>query len=168
VPPLRLLLVRHARAAAGPVDADRPLTEDGAGQATAIGSWLARTGLHPDRVVVSPARRAAETWDRAAAALGPGPAPVVDARIYENTVEALLAVVHETPDDVRTLVVVGHNPAVGELADALDDGRGSPAARRELDAGFRAGAAAVFELAVPFAAVAPGVATLRDFAVPGR
>lgn len=168
MPLLRLLLVRHAQAAAGPVDADRPLTESGAGQAAAIGTWLAQAGLHADRVVVSPARRAVETWDRLAAAWGPGPAPVVDARIYENTVEGLLAVVQEAPDDVRTLVVVGHNPAIRELADALDDGRGSPAARRELDAGFRAGAAAVFELGGPFAAVAPGVATLRDFAVPGR
>jgi phosphohistidine phosphatase len=167
VPSRHLLLVRHAPAANGPADADRPLTAGGAQQAAAIGSWLVQAGLVPDRVIVSPARRAAETWDRAAASLGQAPTPVVDARIYANTVEGLLAAIRETPDDVATLAVVGHNPAVGELAGTLDGGRGRPAARRNLDRGFRAGGVAVFDLDLPYAALEPGTATLRDFTVPG-
>src|SRR3954453_9424386 len=65
VQPRRLVLVRHAQAAQGEVDADRTLTERGARQAAAIGAWLAQTGLIPDRVVVSPARRAQQTWELA-------------------------------------------------------------------------------------------------------
>jgi phosphohistidine phosphatase len=163
----RLLLVRHAEAAAGPVDADRPLTDQGARRAAAIGSWLAEAGLVPDRVLVSPARRAAQTWEQAAASLQSGPRPVVDARVYDNTVEALLAVIREMPEDVRTLVVVGHNPSVGEVTDVLDDGQGSPTARWDVDAGFRTGGVAVFHLETPFAAVEPGAATLSHFTVPG-
>ena len=165
--PRRLLLVRHAKASDGPIDADRPLTERGERHGTAIGSWLEHAGLVPDRVIVSPARRAAQTWERAGAALGPDLPPIVDSRIYDNTVAALLEAIREIPEDVRTLAVVGHNPSIGELAAVLDDGQGSPAARRDVDAGFPTGGVAVFIIATPFAAVEQGAATLSDFTVPG-
>jgi phosphohistidine phosphatase len=162
----RLVLVRHAKAADGPVDAERPLTKRGTRHAAAIGAWLADAGLVPDRVAVSPARRAAQTWEGAAAALDEAPPPTVDERIYDNTVEALLAVLRETPEDVQTVAVVGHNPSVGELASVLDDGDGDAAAREDLEAGFPTGAVAVFDLTTPFGALEPGTATLSDFAVP--
>jgi phosphohistidine phosphatase len=160
----RLLLVRHAEAASAAVDRDRPLTEHGAQAAAAIGSWLRGAGLVPDRVLVSPARRAAQTWQQAGAAPG---SPIVDERVYDNTVDALLAAIRETPDDVGTLALVGHNPSVRELSDALDDGRGSQEARRDVEAGFRAGGVAVFDLDVPWAEIAPGGATLTAYEVPG-
>ncbi len=164
--PRRLVLVRHARAADAAVDAERPLTGRGAERAAAIGAWLDRSGLGPDRVLVSPARRAVQTWERASAQLPQSPPPTVDDRIYDNTVEALLAAVQETPDDTGTLVLVGHNPSLGELAMALDDGQGDPTLRRELHAGVPTGAVVVFDLATTFAGIAPGAATLSDFAVP--
>jgi phosphohistidine phosphatase len=160
--PRRLLLVRHAKAGDAPVDADRPLTARGERQAAAIGSWFAESRLVPDVVVVSPARRAAQTWERAAAQLGAAPEPVVEPRIYINTVEAVLDVVRET-DDVQTLAVVGHNPSIGQLAYDLDDGEGNSEARRDLEQGFPTAAVAVFTLATPFSEVAPKTATLTDF-----
>jgi phosphohistidine phosphatase len=166
VQPRRLLLIRHAKAADAAVDRDRPLTARGARNAAAIGTWLARGGYAPDRIVVSPALRAAQTWEQAAAAAAPDLPPTVDDRIYDNTLESVLATITETSDDVRTLVVVGHNPSVGELAFALDDGDGDPAPRRELHAGFPAGAVAVFALTTSFADLGPAGATLADFAVP--
>jgi phosphohistidine phosphatase len=168
VQPRRLLLVRHAKAGDAPVDVDRPLTKRGARQAAALGSWLEQQGLAPDRVLVSPARRAAQTWDLAGAPLAPAPQPIVDTRIYDNTVEALLAVIQETPDHVRTLAVVGHNPSIAELAAVIDDGAGSPAARRDIDAGFPTGGVAVFDLGTPIDTIEPGAATLSAFAVPGH
>jgi phosphohistidine phosphatase len=165
--PRRLVLVRHAQAAHAPADRERPLSESGAQAATAIGSWLERAGVVPNRVLVSPALRAAQTWERAAAALGADLPPTLDQRIYDNTVEAVLSAITETPDDVSTLVVVGHNPSVGELAFALDDGDGDRAAREDLHAGFPTGAVAVFELGTSFAELAAGAATLTEFEVPG-
>jgi phosphohistidine phosphatase len=158
----RLLLVRHAQAADGPVDADRPLTGRGSGRAAAIGAWLRENGLVPDRALVSPARRAAQTWQTAG-----GVAPVIDPRIYDNTVEALLAAVQDTPDEVGTLVLVGHNPSIGELVEVLDDGHGDPAARRAAEAGFPTGGVAVFTLGTPFSAAGPGTARLDAVTVPG-
>jgi phosphohistidine phosphatase len=117
--------------------------------------------------MVSPARRAVQTWERAAARIGPDPSPAVDARIYDNTVEALLEVVREAPEDVHTVAVVGHNPSIGLLASVLDGGEGSPTALRDLEAGFPTGTVAVFTLAVSWSEVAPGTATLVDVATPG-
>lgn len=162
----RLVLVRHAEAASAPVDADRPLTSRGEEQAAAVGRWLAREDLVPDRVVVSPARRAVQTWQRAAAEVSAAPPPIAEQRIYDNTVEDLLAVLQETPEDVGTVVLVGHNPSIGELARALDDGEGDPSARGDLADGFPAAAVAVFGLAAPFEAVEAGTGTLTAFAPP--
>jgi phosphohistidine phosphatase len=167
VPTRRLVLVRHAQAAEAPVDRERPLTAHGAERAASIGSYLKRAGVVPDRVLVSPALRAAQTWERAAAPLGADLPPTIDDRIYVNTVDAVLSAIAETDDEVSTLVVVGHNPSVGELAFALDDGDGDPAARMDLHAGFPTGAVAVFEPTVSFADLTAGEATLTDFGVPG-
>ena len=51
---------------------------------------------------------------------------MVNARIYDNTVEALLEAIRKSHEDVRTFAVVGHNPSIRELAGVLDDGQGSP------------------------------------------
>ena len=163
MPAHRLLLIRPAHAGNAPLDRDRPLTEQGARDAAAIGSWLAEAGVVPERVVVSPALRAMQTWQQAAAALSVEGEPEVEQRIYDNTVDDLVAVIQETPDDVETLVVVGHNPAVGGLAHELDDGAGPASAEQLLARGFPAGAVAVFDLDVPFVAIAPETGTLRDF-----
>ena len=153
------MLVRHAQAGNAPLDADRPLTEHGIEQARAIGAWLAEHALVPDRVVVSPARRAVQTWAAAAERLAAAQ-PSVDPRIYENTFDAVLEAIHETPDDVGCLAVVGHNPSIGGLAHELGDG--------SFDSGFPAGGVAVLELPGPYAALGPGTATLTAVHLPGR
>lgn len=166
--PRRVVLVRHAQAADAAVDADRPLTELGVQRAAAIGRWLDRAGLVPDRVLLSPARRARQTWAQAGAQLPREPEAVVDERIYDNTVGALLTVLQEAPDDGRVLALVGHNPSLAELVAALDDGRGEPAVRERLDAGFPPGTVAVLVLSGGASAgVTPGSATLEHLTVPG-
>ncbi len=148
------------------MDADRQLTEQGGREAVAVGRWLAGVGVVPDRVVVSPARRARQTWDRAAEALPSVPRPLLDERLYENTPDSVLLVVRETPEDVGTLVVVGHNPSVGRLAHVLDDEPGDPDAGRRLGSGFPPGATAVFRLEAGFDALEPGAASLLDARLP--
>lgn len=136
------MLVRHAKAAReGPSDAQRPLASRGRVDAAAIGRWLTSQDIAPDRVVISPSLRTRETWEFTG--IGAPPAEL-DERIYDNTVEGLLAVVRDTPPDVHTLLLVGHNPSMGALAASW-----AP----ELSE-FRTSAVAVFEL--------------DDWASPGR
>jgi phosphohistidine phosphatase len=160
----QLVLVRHAKAGEGAVDRDRALAERGVAEAPALGRWLAERGIAPDRVVVSPARRARQTWELAAAELGPTAEPVLDDRIYDDTVEDLLEIVHETPAEVRTVAIVGHNPGIQDLAIALDDGRGDEAGRTEMRIKYRTGGVAVFDVGDSWADVRS--ATLTGFAAP--
>jgi phosphohistidine phosphatase len=160
----RLVLVRHAEAGAAVVDRDRPLTERGMRQAEAAGAWLARKGVVPDRVLVSPARRTLQTWDRVRVALPTAPERVVDERIYDNTVEGLFELVRET-DEVQGLVLVGHNPAVAQLVGVLDDGAGSEPARGRRVGGFPPASIALFDVGTPFSVLGPGSATLVDLVV---
>jgi phosphohistidine phosphatase len=162
----RLVLVRHAQAGDAPSDRERPLTEHGQRQAAAVGERLARLGIAPDRVVVSPALRARQTCEQVRSALEGAPEADVDRRIYENTLDGLFDVLRETGDDVRTLLLVGHNPAVGQVAYDLDDGEGDPVAREDLGRGFPAGSAAVFDVDSPFAVLGPGAATLVHVLLP--
>jgi phosphohistidine phosphatase len=165
VPTRSLLLIRHAQAGNAPLDVDRPLTEVGERHAATIGEWLRDGGVVPDHVVVSPARRARQTWERAGS---PGTTPTVDPRVYDNTVDDLLAVVREVPDDVTTLVVVGHNPSIGQLAADLDDGEAASQLSDQVRRGFPAGGVVVFELSAPFVDIGPGAATLTGVRWPAR
>jgi phosphohistidine phosphatase len=112
---MRLLIVRHAQAAAGDPDELRPLTSEGREQARELGLRLREQGLAPDAVVSSPLLRARET----AAALALGDAEV-DERLAPGA----------TPGDIRdaatgrgdTVVVVGHQPDCGRAAAELTGG----------------------------------------------
>jgi phosphohistidine phosphatase len=117
----RLLLLRHAKSdwPAGTPDSERPLAGRGREAAPVMGAYLAAEHLIPDRVLVSPALRARETWDLLAPHL-PGDVEVAsEPRIYEAPAERLLAVVKEAPDAARALMLVGHNPGFEELATRL-------------------------------------------------
>ncbi|MFD2080985.1 phosphohistidine phosphatase [Actinopolymorpha cephalotaxi] len=84
----------------------------------------------------------------------------VDRRVYANTVDDLLDIVTEAPENVRTLLVVGHNPSIGSLAAVLDDGS-SGADRHGLAGGYPTGTLAVFDVAGPWKTVGPGSGRLR-------
>jgi phosphohistidine phosphatase len=132
--PERLVLVRHAKAERdGPSDAERRLAPRGRADAAAVGRWLASQRIAPDQVVISPTLRTQETWELTG--IGSPPADL-DERIYDNTVEDLLAVVRDTPPHVHTLLLVGHNPSMATLAASW-----AP----ELSE-FRTSAVAIFEL----------------------
>jgi phosphohistidine phosphatase len=160
----RLVLIRHAKAAEGDVDRERPLAARGMREAPEIGRWLGEQQLVPDRVVVSPARRARQTWERAATTLDGAPDPVQDERIYDNTPDALLAIVRDTPDSVRTLALVGHNPGMQEFAIGFDDGTGDDDARADVTGKYPTGGLAVFTVDDPWSRATAG--TLTAFAAP--
>jgi phosphohistidine phosphatase len=158
-----LLVVRHAKAAGEPGvnDIERPLTGGGRRDASAAGRWLLSRGITPDWVLCSPARRTRQTWEQIRAALGDA-APGSDAvsfgqRLYDAGAQDLLDLVNEQPDDARTLLTVGHNPASGQLVAWLT-GRSGIA--------FPACALAVIRLGGSWAATAPGGGELAGLWTP--
>ena len=109
---------------------------------------------------------AGETWIHASSVLAAGSDTIVDDRIYANTVDGLLWVIHDTPSEVQTLVLVGHNPSMAELAGSLDDGRGDAGARAELDRSYPTSGVAVFTVHTPWPQIEAGSATLTHFGAP--
>jgi phosphohistidine phosphatase len=161
-----LLLIRHAKAVPdAATDELRPLADRGHQDAHAAGRWLAELEIAPDLAIVSPALRARETWEEIAASLEPGELRI-EPRIYENTVDELLAVIAEVSDDVATLVLVGHNPSMHGLAITLDDGTGDDDARSEIHHGYPTCGITVFDVTRSWSDLATGDALLHTFAAP--
>jgi phosphohistidine phosphatase len=118
-----LFLVRHAKSGKDDPtlrDRDRPLDERGLQDAPKMGQRLAERGVKPEVLISSPARRALNTAQHFADALGlPRAAIVVDERLYESSAELLLAIIRSTPDRHRSVMLFGHNPEISDLAHRL-------------------------------------------------
>ncbi len=100
---------------------DRRLTPEGRVAASKMGAYLTPSGLMPDLALVSPARRAIETLDEIErATAGAFPSGVIG-ELYNASMERLIALLAATPPKVRVLLVIGHNPGLGETANALTE-----------------------------------------------
>ena len=117
-----LLLLRHAialPATSALGDSERALSPAGRGQARAVGDYLLARNWVPQRVLCSPAARTGETAERVLDALGAQPALVAIDTLYSANLDDMLSVLREHAADAARLLLVGHAPAVGELASAL-------------------------------------------------
>lgn len=114
----RLYLMRHAEAATTGTDwrdISRELTPKGRTQAREVGELLARQRI--ELVLSSPAARARQTTELLSL---PVPIRYVD-RLYNAGSRALLAELSGVPDQVRTVLIVGHAPGIPALAENLAD-----------------------------------------------
>lgn len=166
--PRRLMLLRHAKSDWPDVpDQDRPLAKRGRHDAPVMGRWLREHGYVPDMVVCSVARRTRQTWELLAPELGGSPSVTFEPRAYDASVLTLYYLVRELPGPSGAALLIGHNPAVSELATSLtepvpdDDDAPPPSVIR-----FPTAAVAVLEFTGDWADLTPGQARLRDFATP--
>jgi phosphohistidine phosphatase len=142
----RLILLRHAKSdwtSAGMRDHARPLAVRGRDAAPRIGTYMTHHGLLPDLVLCSTAVRAQQTLDLIAAHF-PEKVPIsYDERIYEVGAEDILTVIKQTKADVHTLLVVGHNPGLRDLAELMIASGDVDARARVLDKFPTAGLAVI-------------------------
>lgn len=143
----RLILFRHGKAepeSESGDDFDRRLSPRGQRESAAMGEKLAELGLHPDLALVSPAARTRETWAAAEPAF-PNAAVQFDDDLYHADSATLRRAAERAGKGCGTLMVVGHNPGLQELAVRLLIEGGAPAsltARAQRQ--FPPAAAAVF------------------------
>jgi phosphohistidine phosphatase len=171
----RLVLFRHAKSAWPDLaDHDRPLARRGIRDAPVMGRWLRDAGCVPDRVLCSTARRARETWQLAQAGLDAAPPVTLDRMVYEGSASDLLALIREIPPATRTLLLIGHDPALPELALMLatetpvTDASPEPgvADLQRMRAKFPTAAIAVLESAGAWRELTPQRARLAAFVTP--
>lgn len=140
-----IIVMRHAKAEqSATTDFDRQLTDRGTADATDAGSWLTDRGYVPDHALVSAAVRTQQTWDALVDGGGWDVDPDIDEALYDAGPESALDLIRALPDHLNSVIVVGHNPAMGSLAQLLDDGEGDEDAGNEMATGFPTSAVAVF------------------------
>jgi phosphohistidine phosphatase len=168
-----LILLRHAKSEWPDVpDHDRPLAERGRRDAPVVGGWLAESGHVPDQVLCSSARRTRETWELVREQLGADPAVVVEDRVYQATPGSLLEVIRQVEPSRRTVLVVGHAPAVPGLAallpaEAAPGADGSAAAAQErIREKYPTASATIMEFDGDWARLQPGAVRLIAFVTP--
>ena len=165
----RLLLLRHAKAERsqpGGNDRDRVLVERGRADALKLGGYMVRHAFMPDLAVVSTAVRARQTWEQVAAAFEVIPPVKFEDRLYEASPQAMLAVIKETGPQIGSLLLIGHNPGLQELA-AILIAAGDVDTRQRLKEDFPTSALAVVNFALEdWSQLHRGAGRLEHFVTP--
>jgi len=162
-----LYLLRHAKsswAERGVDDVDRPLAPRGQRAAAAMAEHLRDAHVRPALVLCSPALRTRQTVELLEA-VWDGEVPLrLAPQLYAADVDDLLAEIRRVDDAIGSLLVVGHNPGLHDLALELA-GRGDPGALARLQ--VKLPTAALVTLAVPsWHGLQPGVGELVRYVSP--
>ncbi|MBI1238675.1 MAG: histidine phosphatase family protein [Alphaproteobacteria bacterium] len=167
-----LLILRHAKSSWDDdlPDKDRPLAKRGHAAAPAMGRYIAQQGYEPDLILCSTARRTLETLDLVMPALGRRVSVLYEEPLYLAEAKSLLERVRWVEDTVETVMIVGHNPGLEELALLLCGMPIEPAERERIAAikeKFPTAALAVFTFAAKhWRTIGPGRGRLVDFKRP--
>jgi phosphohistidine phosphatase len=156
----QLLLLRHAKSSwddPALSDHDRPLAGRGRKAAKLIGEHLRHQQVPVALVLCSSARRARETVEL----VDPPGEIQVEREIYDASADQLLERLRGLSSDVEVAMLVGHNPAIQELAIALTRGTDDLAGRK-----FPTGALAMLSLAGPWQTLSPEQTELVAFITP--
>ncbi len=168
-------ILRHGKAATkGPAgdDHSRPLTGRGRRQSAEVAAYLADKvaagAPTPDVVLTSSAARALETAQAVHGALGEDVPLEIGRALYGADADDIVNRLRLVPDEIASVMVVGHNPAFHDLTLLLvsaDDSEG----RARLEAGFPTAALAVVALdAGHWTEVVAGCGRLEELFLPTR
>ena len=162
----RLYLLRHAKSDWGDpglLDHDRPLAPRGHRAAPKIAGYMAANSMRPSLVLVSSATRARETLQHFDEVIEEATVEVTPS-VYGADVSDLMDLLRSLPPEVGSVLLVGHNPTMQDLALTLAArGPGLEAARSK----FPTAALAVLDADVEdWAGLGPDAATMTSFVTP--
>lgn len=122
-----LLLMRHAKSSfkEGEIpDFERPLSKRGEKDAPRMGKLLKDKDLTPDLILSSTAQRASRTAELIADKCGYKGEIIYVQDLYLGEPEAYLNTLRdlkEEPGDLKTVLMIGHNPGLESLVQVLTD-----------------------------------------------
>ena len=166
----RLFVLRHAKSSwnnAHLADFDRPLAPRGVRAAEMMAEHVAALDAPPALVLCSTARRAQDTLEPLRDRLPSSTEVHLEDDLYGADVPDLLARLRQVPDDVASVMLIGHNPGLEDLVRAL--GRdGDEVLIARVRAKFPTAALATLAFDGPWKQLGPGApARLESFVVPG-
>ena len=164
----RLFVLRHAKSSwddPGLEDRERPLAPRGHRAVKALAEHLRSSAIEPELILCSSARRARETLD----GIGLEGEALIEDELYAASPGEMIDRLHRIPDEVRSAMVIGHNPTLQVLVLRLADG-----GARDLDGSglaevqrrFPTGALATLTFECGWSELAPGTARLTAFVRP--
>jgi phosphohistidine phosphatase len=162
----RLFLLRHAKSSwddPGLADRDRPLAPRGRRAAKAMRDHLRRKRITPAVVLCSSARRAQETLERIAPSLGDDATVLIEPELYSASAGDLLERLRRLPERTSSALLVGHNPAVQELALTL---AGGGPRRAAMERKYPTAGLATLRFDATWSELGVGTAVLVDFVTP--
>ena len=166
----RLYLLRHAQAMPIDglcIDAERQLTPKGKDDAKALGGFMRRKNYKPDLIICSTARRTQQTQNQVIEALGSGSLETrSEKKIYDAYTSDLFSLIQNTSDTYQSLMLIGHNPAIYELAVLLSNA-GSDSVLGRLQNGYQPASLSVIDLSCDtWESAAPEAGTLIELVNP--
>jgi phosphohistidine phosphatase len=162
----QLFLLRHAKSSwddSELVDHDRPLAPRGRRAVRLIAEHLGRKGVTPALVLCSSSLRTRETLDGIASTLGEATPVQIESELYAASESHLLERLRAVEDGVESVMLIGHNPGMEQLALSLaGSGQKLAILRRK----YPTGALATLEFSGRWGDLRPGSTELRDFVTP--
>jgi len=163
-----LHLLRHAKSSwkdPGLGDHDRPLNKRGRQTAKMMAAYLRRMKIAPDLVICSTAVRAQQTLDPIIKPAKKPPKIVLVREIHEGVLRTLWEQLWNLPESVKSVLLIGHNPALHDLALELADAD-SDKLLPQAGEKFPTGAMASFRFDGAWKALEPHRALLTSFITP--
>lgn len=164
-----LILLRHAKSSwddATLDDHDRPLAPRGERAAGLIAAFLHQKGILPDVILCSTARRTRETLARVQAVIGDDAPALIERDLYLAPAAGLLDRLRRLGDDASSVMLIGHNPGMEDLAGALVAPTGSAAEARMAEKFPTAGLAVIRSEIGVWSALSRRKAALDLFVIP--
>jgi phosphohistidine phosphatase len=163
----RLVLLRHAKSSWAAPDADdheRPLNARGRRACELLAAHFA-TQDPPDLVLCSDARRTRETLERIRGGFSKMPQIAIEDGLYLASAKRLRDRIADLPEETGSVMLIGHNPGMQELAQVLAS-HSAPKLRRRVAEKFPTAAAAGFRVEGPWEAVGGMRTALTDYVTP--
>lgn len=166
---LRLMLMRHAKSAPqepGLSDFDRPLNPKGRKSSIAMGTFMAERGMAPARILCSSAQRSRETLALLLPHLAADLDLCIARRLYHADGQGYLEAMRDYGATEPSLLVIGHNPAIQDIAQILAP-LGDAPGLRAIKEKYPTGGVAVVDFDAPrWADIGPGAGRLISFHTP--
>jgi phosphohistidine phosphatase len=137
----RVHLLRHAKSSWDEpelTDHDRPLAKRGRKATRLLSDHIRDAAVKPDLVLCSSATRATQTLEGIRDGLGDARVEV-EPGLYGAGSDALLARLQALPEELGEVMLIGHNPAIGTLAEELAGGGGDADASARMAAKYPTG-----------------------------
>lgn len=117
-----LSILRHAKSSwdePGLRDIERPLLQKGIKRTQRVCKFMKKNGIVPDAIITSPAERAMQTTNIVVEELKLPVVPQVSRKLYPGRMEEILDVISELDDELKHVLIVGHNPVFTNIVDEM-------------------------------------------------